>query len=91
MIIQVKKAVIATNPEYDIVFKKIHFCYDMKLVAFGIDDDSFPVFVQPYSQTPLTLYQMEKVPAPIIYQSTQANSYMELHILKPYSSLNKWT
>ena len=36
----------------------------MKLVTFGIDQDrnliiQFPVFVQPYTQKPLTLYQIE--------------------------------
>ena len=40
--------------------------YDMKLVTFGIDQDKnlviqFPVFVQPYMQTKLTLYQIETV------------------------------
>ena len=45
----------------------------MKLVTFGIDKYSnlkiqFPVFVQPYTQQPLTLYQLETVPVPIIDQ-----------------------
>ena len=42
----------------------------MKLVTFGIDDQrnliiQFPVFVQPYTQQHLTLYQMETVPVPV--------------------------
>ena len=42
----------------------------MKLVTFGIDKDrnliiQFPVFIQPYTQQPLTLYQIETVPVPI--------------------------
>ena len=43
----------------------------MKLVTFDIDNQKnliiqFPVFVQPYTQTKLTLYQIEIVPAPIL-------------------------
>ena len=43
----------------------------MKLVTFGIDRDrnliiQFPVFVQPYIQKPLTLYQIETIPVPIL-------------------------
>ena len=39
----------------------------MKLVRFGIDYQKnliiqFPVFVQPYTQTKLTLYQVETAP-----------------------------
>ena len=33
----VKEALIKTNPEYDIVIKRLHLYYDMKLVTFGID------------------------------------------------------
>ena len=41
---------------------------DMKLVMFGIDRNrnliiQFPVFVQPYMQKPLTLYQIETIPS----------------------------
>ena len=44
----------------------MHLYYDMKLVVFGIDDNSdliiqFVVFMKPHSQSPLTLYQMEVV------------------------------
>ena len=43
----------------------------MKLVTFGIDRDrnltvQFPIFVQPYSQQPLILYQIKTVPIPIV-------------------------
>ena len=33
----VKEALIKTNPEYDIVIKRLHLYYDMKLATFGID------------------------------------------------------
>ena len=55
----------------------------MKLVTFGIDSDrnlivQFPVFIQPYTQQPLILYQIETVPVPIIDQNTQVHSYTQL-------------
>ena len=55
-----------TNPDYDIVTKKLHLYYDMKLVIFGIDRDKklviqFPLFIQPYTQQPLILHQIKTV------------------------------
>ena len=55
------------------VMKRLYLYYDMKLVTFGIDRDrdliiQFPVFIQPYTQQPLMLYQIETVPVPIIDQ-----------------------
>ena len=43
----------------------------MQLVTFSIDKDmnlviQFPVFIQPYTEKPLILYQMETVPFPIL-------------------------
>ena len=53
----VKKAICTINPDSDIVTKKLHLYYDMKLVTFGIDRDrnliiQFPVF---YSHMPSSL------------------------------------
>ena len=52
---KVKKVIQITNPDYDLVIKRLHLYYNMKLVTFGIDNDKnliiqFPVFVQPYTQ-----------------------------------------
>ena len=71
---EVEIAVRKTNPDYDQVIKRLHPYYDMKLVTFGIDKDrnliiQFPVFMQPYMQQPLILYQIETVPVPIIDQN----------------------
>ena len=59
----VKTALKATNPEYDLVINRLHLYYDMQLVTFGIDKDKnliiqFPVFVQPYTQQPPILHQL---------------------------------
>ena len=75
----VRNTVRKTNPDYDLVIKRLHLYYDKKLVTFGIDSNKnliaqFPVFIQPYTQQLLILYQIETVPIPIIDQNTQAQS-----------------
>ena len=84
---------IKTNPDYDIVIKRLHLYYDMKLVTFRIDRKrnlmiQFPIFVQPYTQQLLILYQLETVPIPIVDINTKADSYTQLQIKKPYLALN---
>ena len=65
----------------------------MKLVTFGRDRQrnliiQFPIFVQPYTQQPLILYQLETVPVPIVDKNNKADSYTQLQIKKPYLALN---
>ena len=77
------------NPGYDKVLKRLHFYCDMKLVTFGIDRNKnliiqFLVFIQPYTQQPLVLYQIETVPVPIIDQNMQADSYMHIQVDRPH-------
>ena len=65
----------------------------MKLVMFGIDYQKnliiqFPLFIQPYTQTKLTLYQVETVPIPILDANNKIQSYTQLKIEKPYIALN---
>ena len=65
----------------------------MQLVTFGIDKDrnpiiQFPVFLQPYTQQPLILYQLEPVPVPILDQNDKTQSYTHLQTKKPYIALN---
>ena len=71
---------IKTNTDYDIVIKRLCLYYNMKLVTFGIDRNrnliiQLPVFVQSYTQQPLTSYQYETVPVPIVDKNTKADSY----------------
>ena len=92
----VKVTIQETNPDYDLVIKRLHLYYDMKLVTFNTDMDrnliiQFPVFIQPYTQQPLVLYQIETVPVPIIDQNTQADSYTHLQVDRPYIQLNSET
>ena len=74
---EVKKSLQHTNPDYALVLERLHLYYNMQLVTFGIDRDmnlviQFPVFIQPYIQKPLILYQLETVPVPILDTNTEA-------------------
>ena len=74
---EVKKTLQHTNPDYALVLERTHLYYDMQLVTFGIDRDislviQFPVFIQPFIQKPLILYQLETVPMPILDTNTEA-------------------
>ena len=80
---EVKTALQTSNPDYDLVIDRLHLYYDVQLVTLGIDKDKnliiqFPLFIQPYTQQPLILYQLETVPVPIIDQNTQVQSYTYL-------------
>ena len=59
-----QKAIQISNPDYDIVIKQLCLYYDMKLAMFGINEErnlivQFAVFVQPYTQMQLILYEVE--------------------------------
>ena len=87
---EVRTTVKNTNPDYDLVIKRLHLYNDLKLVTFGIDNDrylmvQFPVFIQPYTQQPLTSYQIETILVPITYQNTQAQSYTYPQVDRPYT------
>ena len=65
----------------------------MKLITLGINTDrnlivQFPIIIQPYTQQPLILYQIETVPVLIVDQNKQADSYMHLQIDRPYIAVN---
>ena len=92
----VKKSLHHTNPDYTIVLDRLHIYYDMQLVTFDIDKDmnlviQFPVFIQPYMQKPLILYQLETVPVPVLDENIEAQSYTHLKVKKPYMALNSET
>ena len=82
---EVKTVLQTSNLDCDLVIDRLHLHYDMQLVTFGMDKDKnliiqFPVFIQPYTQQPLIMYQLETVPVPIIDQNTQAQSYTDLQV-----------
>ena len=90
---EVMQVLSKTNKNYGLVLKGMYKYYDMKLVTFGIDQDKnliiqFPVFTQPYTQKPLTLYQIEMIPVQILDMNKKADSYTWIRIDKPYIALN---
>ena len=93
---EVKVALSKTNKDYDLVLTRLYLYYDMKLVTFGIDENrnlivQFTVFVQPYTQRRLVMYQIETVPITILDRIDQAQLYTQLKISKPYIVLNTET
>ena len=48
----------------------------------------FPVFVQPYTQNRLIMYQIETVPVPVLDQNEKVQLYTQLKINKPYIALD---
>ena len=93
---EVRIAIAKSNKDYDLVLTRLYLYYDMKLVAFGIDNQrnlivQFPMFVQAYTQKGLIMYQIETVPVLILDENEQAHSYTELKIDKPYIALNEET
>ena len=75
---------------------RLHLYYDMQLVTFGIDKDKnltvqLLIFMQPYTQQPLVLYQLETVSVPILDQNDNMQSYKHLQIKKTYITLNSET
>ena len=90
---QIQIAIAKTNQDYELVLNRLYLYYDIKLITFGIDSQKnliiqFPVIVQMYTQTNLTLYQIETVPVPILDASNKIQSYTQLKIEKPYIALN---
>ena len=70
---EVRIALAKTNKDYDLVLTRLYLYYDMKLVTFGNDNQrnlivQFSVFVQPYTQKNLVIYQIETLPVPILGQ-----------------------
>ena len=93
---EVEKSLQHTNPDYTLVLDRLHLYYDMQLVTFGIDKDmniiiQSPVSIQPYTQKPLILYQLETVPVPILDTNTETQSYAHLKVKKSYIALNSET
>ena len=91
-----KKDIQITDPDYDNVMKGLHLYYDMKLVTFDSNSErnlivQFPIFIQPYVQQYLILYQVETVPVPIIDLNKKAQSFTHLQVNKSYIALNSET
>jgi hypothetical protein len=83
-----------THSEYTLALDKISHYYDMKLASFGVTSDhslviTFPVFIKPYRNKPLNLYEIETVAVPIPDENQLADSYSQVEIKKPYIAVNQ--
>ena len=77
-------------PDYELAAKHIsHYRY-MKMVTFAVNQQAlsltvtFPAFIKNYKQPPLSLYEVETVPVPILDKNVKANSYSQVRIEKRY-------
>ena len=77
-------------PDYVLAAKHISHYRDMKMVTFSVDQQThsliltFPAFIKNYKQPPLSLYEVETVPVPIIDKNVKADSYSQVRIEKSY-------
>ena len=59
-------------PDYVLAATHISHYRDMKMVTFAVDQQNhslivtFPAFIKNYKQPPMSLYEVETVPVPII-------------------------
>ena len=74
-------------PDYVLATTHISHYRDMKMVTFAVDQQipslivTFPAFIK---QPPLSLYEVETVPVPILDKNVKANSYSQVRIEKSY-------
>ena len=76
--------------DYVLAAKHISHYRDIKMVTFSVDQQAhslivtFPAFIKNYKQPPLSLYEVETVPVPIIDKNVKADSYSQVRIEKSY-------
>ena len=78
-------AIVKRNyPNYVLAATHISHYRDMKMVTFAVDQQThplivtFPAFIKNYKQPPLSLYEVETVPVPILDQNVKTNSYSQV-------------
>ena len=77
-------------PDYVLAAKHISHYRDIKMVTFSVNQQAhsliltFPAFIKNYKQPPLSLYEVETVPVPIIDKNVKADSYSQVRIEKSY-------
>ena len=77
-------------PDYVLAVTHISHYRDIKMVTFAVDKQTyslivtFPAFIKSYKQPPLSLYEVETVPVPILDKDVKANNYSQVRIEKSY-------
>ena len=73
-------------PDYVLAVTHIFHYRDMKMVTFAVDQQThslivtFPTFIKNDKQPPLSLYEVETVPVPILDKNVKTNSYSQVRI-----------
>ena len=96
----VKDTLSKTNPDYNIVIKRLHLYYEMKLVTFSIDRKKklhhsisnicATIHTTTFNFISTGNSSSTKTVIPVD-KNTKAESYMQLQIKKPYIALNTKT
>ena len=77
-------------PDYVLAATHISHYRDMKMVTFIVDQQThslivtFLAFIKNYKQPPLSLYEVETVPVPILDKNVKADNYSQVRIEKSY-------
>ena len=87
--IRVMSELLKSNTGYKLAFPQIDAYYDMMVTTFSLDKDNnlivtFPILIEPIPNKPLSLYEIETVPVPIVDMDKSADSFSEVHVSKPY-------
>ena len=95
MFVHVKKAVLKMISAFDVVIKRLHLYYHMKLITFNVNEKLDIICSSQYffnSTVNLCLHyiKLEIVPVHIIDQNINDNSYMKVQVSKPYIALGWW-
>ena len=80
MLQQVKATLQTSKLTYSHWFPDLYYYYGFKLFSLGYYKEfsvvlHFPIFLEPYMQKLLSLYQLETVPIHIKDKNIEANSY----------------
>ena len=94
---EVNSMVKRSYSDYVLAANHISHYRDMKMVTFAVDQQAhalivaFPVFIKQYNKPPLSLYEVETVPVPIMDKNRQADSYTQVKVQKNISRQVKIT
>ena len=95
MLYEVHSMVKRSYPDYALAANHISHYRDMKMVTFVVDQQAhalivaFPVFIKQFNKPPLSLYEVETVPVPIMDKNRQADSYTQVKVQKNYIAAGK--
>ena len=90
----VAKRIGDDHPGYQLALPQLNHMYDMKLVTFAVDQQtysmivSFPLFIRQHQITSMNLYEIETIHVPAIDRNTEADSFTRINMDKEYIATN---